>query len=274
MSELTQGTAPAENVAAPTADAPAPVEVPQEQGASQTPPATPPPSKWAGRTPEEMARLLDDQERMIGRQTAEVSEARQRMAGYEQQFSQLLMSQAQQAQTAPQHTPAPDEPERFDWEKPEQAVDRRVERKLRSEMDGLRRQMMMETAASQAPIAKNMAKTMYPDAFRGVADEELDRAMYGGAAAGNVQPQNLTKPEAWRMLGWILQGEKSGYKLPVPGVTPVSPTATETPMGAKPQSFNNDEAVVIDDAARKMIKGIGMTEDEYMKNRRAERGGR
>jgi hypothetical protein len=133
----------------------------------------------------------------------------------------------------------------------------------------MRRQMMMETAASQAPIAKNMAKTLYPDAFKGIADDELDRAMYGGAAAGNVQPQNLTKPEAWRMLGWILQGEKSGYKLPSPGVTPVSPTATESPIGAKPQTYG-DDTIALDESARRIIAGMGMTEDEYLKNRREE----
>ena len=134
---------------------------------------------------------------------------------------------------------------------PERSVERVTERKLRTEMEGLRRQMVMENAASQAPIAKNMAKTLYPDAFKGIADEELDRAMYGGAAAGNVMPQNLTKPEAWRMLGWILQGEKSGYKLPSPGVTPVSPTATESPIGAKPQNYG-EEPIALDDQARQL----------------------
>ena len=133
--------------------------------------------------------------------------------------------------------------------------------------DGVRR-------LSNAPIAKNMAKTLYPDAFRGIADEELDRAMYGGAAAGNVQPQNLTKPEAWRMLGWILQGEKSGYKLPGPGVNPVSPTATETPMGAKPQNYGGAETPVIDDQARSIMKGMGIDEETYLKNRREEQRGR
>jgi len=219
-----------------------------------------------------MARLLDDQERMIGRQTAEVSEARQRVSAYEQQFAQFMAQQAQQPQTAPL-PPAPEEPEKFDWEKPEQAVDRRVERKLRTELDGLRRQMMMENAAAQAPIAKNIAKTQYPDAFKGVTDEELDRAMYGGAAAGNVQPQNLTKPEAWRMLGWILQGEKSNYKMPGPGVNSVSVTATETPMGAKPQSYG-EEPTVLDDAGRSILRGFGTDEGSYLKSRREELKGR
>jgi hypothetical protein len=179
----------------------------------------------------------------------------------------MAQQQAQAAHQAP--APAPDEDVKFDWEKPEQAVDRRVERRLKTEMESLRRQMVMETAASQAPIAKNMAKTMYPDAFRGVTDDELDRAMYGGAAVGNVQPQNLTKPEAWRMLGWILQGEKSGYKMPGPGVVPVDATATETPRGTRPQNYG-EEPIVIDDTARSIIRGFDADEASVLKSMRDE----
>ena len=224
-----------------------------------------------------MARLLDDQERMIGRQADEMGQLRQKTQSYEQWLSQMQLAQAQQAQTAPPappQAPTDDRPwAETDWANPDKAVDRRVERKLKTELDSLRRQMVMETAASQAPIAKNMAKTMYPDAFKGVTDEELDRAMYGGAAAGNVMPQNLTKPEAWRMLGWILQGEKSNYKMPGPGVNPVSVTATETPMGAKPQSYG-EEPTVLDDAGRSILRGFGTDEGSYLKSRREELKGR
>ena len=183
------------------------------------------------------------------------------------------MQQAQQAQIAQQsNNQVPDEPQAFDWEHPDKAVAKSVDRRVKTEMDALRRQVMMETAASQAPIAKNIAKTMYPDAFKGIGDDELDRAMYGGAAAGNVQPQNLTKPEAWRMLAWILQGEKQGYKMGQ-NVSPVSPTSSETPMGAKPQSFGETQAQ-LDDQARSILRGFNDEEGEYLKRRRDESRGR
>lgn len=266
MTDEQQGQPQPDNVTAVTPEA-----VPQEQAASQAPQASPVPQKWAGRSPEELARLLDDQERMIGRQAAEVGELRQRASSYEQQFAQFIAQQAQQPQTA--HPQVPDEPSKFNWEDPDRSVDARVDRKLKAELDVYRRQVLMETAASQAPIAKNIAKTMYPDAFKGISDQELDQAMYGGAQAGNVQPQNLTKPEAWRMLAWILQGEKMGYRAPA-NINPVSPTATETPVGAKPQTFGGEQNIALDDSARSVLKGFGIDEGEYLKNRRAERGGR
>jgi len=272
--ELNTGTTYADNaVPVPEVDTSAPVEAPQHDAASQTPQATPP-SKWAGKSPEELTRMLDDQERMIGRQTAEVAEARQRVSTYENQFAQFMAQQAQQAQTAQTtNTQAPTEPAGFDWEHPDKSVDSRVDRKLRTELDGLRRQMMMETAASQAPIAKNIAKTMYPDAFKSVSDDELDRAMYGGVQAGNVLPQNLTRPEAWRMAAWLLQGEKTGYRM-APGINPVSPTATENPVGARSQSFGGEEPSALDDQSRSILRGFETDEASYTANRRTERRGR
>jgi len=272
LSELNQGQ-PADNaIPVPVVDTSAPVEAPTQVESAAPQPVLP--AKYAGKSAEDLAKMLEDQEKMIGRQAAEVGELRQKSSNYEQWLAQIQLQQAQQqAQAAPPVAPVDDEPSKFDWENPDKAVDRRVERKLRSELDVLRRQMVMETAASQAPIAKNMAKTMYPDAFKGVTDDELDRAMYGGAAAGNVQPQNLTKPEAWRMLGWILQGEKNNYRMGG-GITPVSPTATETPMSAKPQTYGNDERPILDDQARSILKGMGMDEETYLKNRREEQRGR
>jgi hypothetical protein len=88
-----------------------------------------------------------------------------------------------------------------------------------------------------------------------------------------VLPQNLTRPEAWRMAAWLLQGEKTGYRM-APGITPVSPTATENPVGARSQSFGGDEPSVLDDQARRIMQGMGIDEETYLKNRRDERRGR
>jgi len=274
VSELNQGLpSVAENaIPVPTVDTAAPVEAPQQEAVSQAPQVTIP-AKYAGKGPEELARMLEDQERHIGRQANELGELRQRSTQYEQWLAQVQMQQAQQAQTALHQQPqVSDEPSKFNWEDPDRSVDSRVDRRVKAEMDGLRRQVMMETAASQAPIAKNIAKSMYPDAFKGIGDDELDRAMYGGAAAGNVQPQNLTKPEAWRMLAWILQGEKQGYKMGS-SVSPVSPTSSETPMGAKPQSFGETQTQ-LDDQARSILRGFNDDEGEYLKRRRDESRGR
>jgi len=271
LSELNQGQ-PADNaIPVPVVDTSAPVEAPTQVESAAPQPVLP--AKYAGKSAEDLAKMLEDQERHIGKQASELGELRQKTQSYEQWLAQMQLQQAQQSQAAPQHPQVPDEPQKFNWEDPDTSVDKRVEQKLRSELDVLRRQMVMETAASQAPIAKNMAKTMYPDAFKGVTDDELDRAMYGGAAAGNVQPQNLTKPEAWRMLGWILQGEKNNYRMGG-GITPVSPTATETPMSAKPQTYGNDERPILDDQARSILKGMGIDEETYLKNRREEQRGR
>lgn len=251
----------------------APVAAP-EPVESQAPQPTLPP-KYAGKSAEDLARMLEDQEKHLGRQANELGELRQRSQQYENWLAQAQMAQAQQqAQTAHQAPEeAPDGLGKFDWENPEREVNRRVEKKLKTEMESMRRSLMMETAAAQAPIAKNMAKNMYPDAFRDVTDEELDRAMFGGAAAGNVQPQNLTKPEAWRMLGWILQGEKRGYKMQPGGVNPVSPTSTESPVSAKPQNYG-EEPIAIDEQARAIIRGFGRDEADVLKSMRGERKGR
>jgi hypothetical protein len=40
-------------------------------------------------------------------------------------------------------------------------------------------------------------------------------------------------------------------------------------MGAKPQNYG-DVSITLDDQARSILKGMGMDEGEYLKNRRAE----
>ena len=135
--------------------------------------------------------------------------------------------------------------------------------------------MMFQSAFQQAPIAKAMARMQRPEVFEGLTDAELDQAMYGGVQSGTTNPGMLSDPNAWAGAAWILQGQKSGYKLSSAPPANLPTTETESPSRPTPieeqeiPSLKGDALTdrLIDEATK-----LGITKEEFLKEVQETRG--
>ncbi len=262
MTDLEQGQPRPDTVEGSTPDA-----------APQEPRLETPPPKYEGKSVDDLAKMLEEQDKFLGRQAAELGQLRKESDLYKQYLTavaaqeQARMMQQQQAPVAPQE-PVTDG--KFDWDNPEKAVDVRVERKLRTELDGLRAQMAMENAMAMGNYAKSMAKTQTPHLFSPEIERAVDQVVWQGLQTGLIKPYAVTSPDTWRMAAWQVQGAMSGYQNRSP-VNPVAPHQTELPSGGRPPAYTDTEPVRLDEAAREMVKKWGLSEEEAVKLVREDR---
>jgi hypothetical protein len=121
-------------------------------------------------------------------------------------------------------------------------------------------------AAQMAPFAKNQAKAMFPQAFEGLGDAEVDQIVYGGIQSGIIAPDVATNPNGWAMAAWQLKGQKMGFNPVSPPPQSMQATPTESP--SRPQ--NQDEGMEkpkLDELGRTFLsrRPEGMTEEDFLK---------
>ena len=139
--------------------------------------------------------------------------------------------------------------------------------------------MAYQTAYQLAPGAKAMAKMQHPEAFEGIADTELDQAMFGGVQSGTMNPNILGDPNAWLMTTWALRGSKLGFKIPTAPPGDMSTTETETPGTKPPGEEKEIPDLQGDDLTNMLIKRMmseGLTKEQAIEKVQAtkDRGGR
>jgi len=253
MSEPEQGQPRPDTVEGSTPDA-AP-----EVGQPETPP-----TKYTGKSVDDLAKMLEEQDKFLGRQAVELGQLRKESDLYKQYLTamaaqeQARMVQQQQAQAAPEEPVGDD---KFDWDNPEKAVDIRVERKLRKELEAQRTQMAMENAMVMGNYAKSMAKAQTPHLFNPQIEQAVDQVVWQGLQTGLIKPYAVTSPDTWRMAAWQVHGAISGYA-PKASTMPVQPQQTELPSGSRPPAYGAEEPVRLDEAGREMIKKWGGTSEE------------
>ena len=209
----------------------------------------------------ELAEKLKSMESELGRFKQELGDERKKseeLNAYKLHYEQSQ----QQKQNEPQKQPTVDELNTQFFDNPTQALNQR-EMKL-----------AYQTAFAQAPMALAMAKIQNPDAFIGIADQEVEQAMQGGVKSGTTNPMLLSDPNAYIGAAWILRGTKTGYKLPEEKPSNMSPTDTEKPGGSPPSEDEEvPELTGADDLTALLIskRSKKTTIEEFKKNMQATR---
>jgi len=235
-----------------------PVAAPQiDQGQVATAAPTPTDGqvsdKYAGKTPEELSRILRDQESHIGRLGNEVGTLRQQA-----EFWQNLAAQGQQPVAAPQQPPAyppqqADNGQSFDWDNPTKTIEGAVEKKLGPVLQ----QFRIQQASTLAQFAEAKARQEAPHLFQG-QENEVKAMIVQGVRTGLINPDFAANPEMWKLAANSLRAMRSGYA-PQSNVNAVMPTSTEMPKGNRPPQ-GYVEPPALDDTAKAMLRQIGRDE--------------
>jgi len=197
-------------------------------------PEQPTSEKFKGKTAAEIEKAYQELESQLGKQGEEFGKIKEERDAYQTWYQQQQMKQQQSQQT--QQPSGEIEPNYDDFflEKPKEAFDKRFEEKMKTEREKIRYETSAESAYRNAPFAKQQAKTMYPDAFNGITDQELDQIMYGGVQARAISPLMLGDPNSWAGAAGQLQLRKRGFKFSAPPPNPMNPPSTETPTPRQP----------------------------------------
>jgi len=226
------------------------LEAAPAEAAPEPEPATPP-SKYAGKSQEELARMLEEQERYLGRLGNELGDTRQQAEYWRQQSEAIRQARvAQEEQAKPRGSD-------WDWEKfqqqPDAIIESLVDRRLQqAEQYREEREFQREFQRGRQQAMKER-----PGLFKGIEDK-VDALVVNGKRGGFVNSSSVGDPETWYYAAGLLKMRESNFQFG--GVNPVQPTQTERPMARKQTPGEAKEQVEFDDKSLSMVKGLGFSE--------------
>ena len=244
---------------------------PEETPATQQPEPAPPAAAPSAATPAEDASALkarlEEKESFIGRQTNEIGDLRSKLGYLQSQIEAQERFRERPVEQPPVEGTRP----KFDLDRfladPENAVEQIVNARLRFSEAQRERQdteRRAQVAYSNFTNAWGRATKEDPKLYEGIESVVQD-TVKNSYRSGIVNEYSIT-PETIKMAAQMirLQRGENKYFAP-PQVSPVHPTASETP-GARPMR-QEELSVEIDEATRRFAKERGLTDkqvQEYM----------
>ena len=263
---------------------------PEQTDQTQTPPA-PIAERLKGKTADELMKVLEEQEKTIGRLGQEKGD----LKGLREELDSLRgkveerPSQQQLGGYGAQGQPSPDEWLRFmqsQVAQPAQPIAQEEvtpdffadpysasKRVVQGEVDKLRKEIQTQEAnrywrEAQDSFTEGQGAALNSKnpLFKGI-EGELSQAMWAAVRNGMVRPGNLRHAKTWEAAATLLRYNK-GDLANVYATKPVSPVQTETPTHTKPELDDDDDAIEIGDGERETMKffrtpgGKQMTEKE------------
>lgn len=242
---------------------------------------TPVKKPYDGKTPEELQAILDDKEKMIGKQAQEVGDLRAKASELENKLSFQSQFGNQPTQEEPnpfdtqfgkvteeKGTPEATATDPLFWNNPKeqynQWADERDSKRLN---EATKRDTEIRTNLHRAKPVIEQAKKETPHLFSGLQDQELELALYNGLANKLVLPYALGDTKTIKQAAMWIQAEKSQYTFnPMSTGSPVPPAETGSYVGDKPPADADKEPVALGDWGKELVKSRpkGMTEDEFL----------
>ncbi len=220
---------------------PAPPETPQAPAA----PTVEIPEKYRGKSPEQLAKILDDQERLMGRQAQELGQARELAESWYQRAQQV---------TAPPQEPTKPETTDWDYEKPVDSTERIVERKLaerdKRSFEERKRDLYQRTTLAFRDGQDNFKAN--PKLYEGIEDEVRTTVAQFYAPwieQGQDVSDLLRRKDVWDTAAQVIRVRRNEFdKLAPQHPKGMSAAYSETPNAARPQ--DKDDGITIEEDDR------------------------
>ena len=254
--------------------------LPPIEGNPQEEPGTPAKKPYDGKTPEELQAILDEKEKMIGKQAQEVGDLRAKASELENKLSFQSQFGNQPAQEPnpfdtqfgkvepEQGTPEATATDPLFWNNPKEQYNKWAdERDAGRFKEAQKRDTEIRADISKAKPVIEQAKKETPHLFQGITDQELELDIYNGLANNLVSRFALGDTKTYKQAAMWRQGEKTQYQFnPMSTGSPVPATDTGSYVGDKPTVEGDKEPVALDDFGKELIKHRpkGMTEDEFI----------
>jgi hypothetical protein len=201
---------------------------------------------------------LEEKESFIGRQTNEIGDLRSKVGYLQSQMEALERLRERPVGQPPAEGTRP----KFNWEDPDTSIEQIVQSRLKAAEN----QRMQQDTERRAQVAYsnftnswNQAMKSDPKLYDGI-EGIVQETVKNSYRSGIVNEYSIT-PDTIKMAAQMirLQRGENKYFAP-PQVTPVQPTASETP-GARPMR-QEELSVEIDEGTRRYAKERGLSEKQ------------
>jgi len=258
---------------------------PPESQPEGEPQVTPPANPYSGKTAEELLAILQEKDKMIGKQSQEVGDLRNKASELETKLTLQNQFGFQQREPNPLETPfgkVVEEPEKQEevpadfYSNPREYFEKwQTERERQRVEAWQKRDMEIRFNLYRAKPVIEQAKKESPHLFTGLTDQELETTLYNGLANNLLSPYSLADTRTYKQAALWIQGEKSGYQFNpnAPKASPVPPTTTESYAGYQSHSEAADEEpIVLDDLGKELVahRPKGVSEKDFLAKVREE----
>lgn len=208
------------------------------------------PDKLEGKSTEELREMFTEQEKVMGKLSEKIDQFKGDVEYWKNKSDSMDRDRQLYGQNMPQQgaqpmQPAQQQAPQFDWQRPEESVGGVVDQKLADERK-MYAQEQINRVIDEAKVAFNVgfdaAKRSNPRLFEGKDFErEVVDFMYNHyapfAQRGTPVAHYLNNPKIWVRTAQNMRLERNEYdRLQPERIDPVSPTGTQIPDQAKPQS--------------------------------------
>jgi hypothetical protein len=235
-----------------------------EQSAPANLPVNP---RFEGKSSEELAKIVSEQEKLIGRQGNELGQVRQLQAEMEEMRRALYEAQRPQPQPAP-----PEAAPVFDYTNPDAYIEKRLgalQQKMYQEFGRYEQQRQAQEATIAFQGGKAEAMSRNRDLFNGI-ERDVEAQLWNAAKNNQIHPSMLRDPATWENAAKVIRLTSGEYDI-VPKKRVQGMTAPESVVPGKVKAAE-DEDVYLDDEERVLAKQLGISDKEALEIMRSEKG--
>ena len=244
-----------------------PIEAQDEQVQDAPAPEAEKPDKVAGKSNEELVKMLKDQEKILGKWANEIGEVRRlkdELAGIRDSFRYAPPQGAQPRQE--EQPPGIDDTEFLT--RPSDAV-RKVVRTEIGQMEQARKAQEWQRYQQDSLNAYNAGRTAAAKGnerlFEGI-ENDVAQTLFEGFRRGIADPNVLRDPATHINIARTIRINRDEWDKVIPPTRKAAPlTPTETPGGARRQEMPEGEEIQMDEDARAWAKSEGIDEKTAMK---------
>lgn len=209
-------------------------------------PTPPLPQKFEGKTPEELATILQKRDEVIGRQGQELGQLREAV--------ERLYAERSQERPPERGEPRP----KFDYENPDKSVDDIVEARLAKEREAMRKERMADlgTRTTAAFLQGRESMKQNPTLYEGIEDNvgKLVAAYYGPQLERGMDvSHHLVDPGVWETAAIALRVRRGELDKLKPAVRK-GMTAEQTDLPSQTRPAQDDDGLIIEDSDRQAFE--------------------
>jgi len=251
------------------------------------------PAKYQGKSPEELAAMLQEQEKFVGEQAKQIGDLRKQVEQFQSMMSQLYSQPAgqgyvpnqmgfgfqagqpgqfgqvpfQPGQMMPEATPSPDDIPTV------QDVVKIMERR-EAERQMMEEQRRVTEAQMYLASGKENALKNNPKLYEGI-ESQVANAVFNSFVSGFIPPYELANPKTWEKAAAMVRAGMGEYDLSKyfsqPSPPPASIPYTERPQTVKPSEEKPTASLTEEQKA--FVMRAGFNPEEFAKELAEEKEG-